>query len=107
MTMPIESVEQPSILLITGHHKEIQDIHCSIKVRPLDGVYKIEHINKNPTTYEGELFGRVYLGGIHGLCDLECKLNVLNERIIPADYVGDILGNVTLAAGNQSIERGE
>ena len=96
MIMPINNVEQPNPLILTGHHKEIHDIHSSIKVRPLDGVYRTHTIPDNPTTYEGELDGHVYLGGKYGICDLNCRIDVLSDRIFPADYVGDILGTCTL-----------
>lgn len=101
--MAINNMEQPNPLILTGHHKEVHDIHSSIKVRPLDGVYRTPIIPNNPATYEGELDGRVYLGGIHGLYDLDCRIDVMSDRLFPTDYVGDLLGTVTLES-SESIE---
>ena len=106
--MSINNVEQPNFLILTGHHKEIHDIHSSIKVRPLDGVYRTHITPNNPATYEGELNGHVYLGGIHGLYDVNCRIDVLSDRIFPTDYVGDLLGTVTLEDNaSENFERGE
>ena len=94
--MENNNIEQPGVLILTGHHKEIHDIHCSLKVRPLDGVYRTHVPPNNPATYEGEISGRAYLGGIQGLYDLNCSIHIASEKIIPAEYVGDLTGTVIL-----------